>query len=232
MRVFRSQVANPPRPRRPGLRRAAAALAVLVVSAPVSEAATAHFVLEARQPLPISAPALALLRMGEQTILFYPGTAALLAADGELQPIAGGQDRREFGTAYDAGFGYVLGGLAGTQPSAEVWRVGLDAAQLQWTRLASLPAPCRRPAAAVQNGSLFVAGQATAGAAFFLQISTANGAADRLPAPPGLAAVLSLAPQGDALYLAGRDAGGTLRFWRWKHGAWTAACPPPGELLD
>lgn len=232
MRVFRSHGSNPQHRHRPGLRRVAAACAALAVSALGSEAATAHFTLETRRPLATAGSEPAFLRIGEQTILLSPGTAARLTAEGELQPIAGGQDRREFGTAYDAGFGYVLGGLAGTQPAAEVWRVGLHAAQLQWTRLATLPAPCRRPAATVQNGNLFVAGRAPAGAAFFLRISTTSGAVEPLPAPPGLHIVLSLAAHGDALYLAGRDAGGTIHFWRRKQGAWTAAGPPPSELLD
>jgi SSS family transporter len=214
------------------VRRTAAAFAALVLSALGSEAATAHFALEARQPLATAAPAPALLRIGERTILLAPGTAALLATDGKLQRLAGAPDRREFGTAHDAGFGYVLGGLEGTQPSAGVWRVGLDAAQLQWTRLASLPAPCLRPAAAVQNGSLFVAGRTPTGTAFFQRISLASGATENLPVPPDLDTALSLAPQGDSLYLAGRDARAARRFWRWQRGNWTAVRPPPGELRD
>jgi SSS family transporter len=208
-----------------------ATFAALLVTGPISEAATAHLALEARRPLAVTAPPLDLLRIGEQTILVSPGSVAVLSADGTLQPVTGWRNQREFGAAHDAGFGYVLGGLEDSQPTAAVWRVGLDAAQLKWTRLASLPAPCRRPAATVQNGNLFVFGQAPAGTAVFLKISTASGVVENLPVPTGLRVALSLAPLGDALYLAGRDDGGTQRFWRWKLNAWTTACVPSAELL-
>jgi SSS family transporter len=190
----------------------------------------AHLKLEWEHPLAVSQP-VSLLRIAEQVVVVSGGSASLLSADGEAKLIAGGRDLRDFGCAHDALFAYVIGGLSSNQPSAEVWRVGLDAKGLEWTRVAALPAPCPRPAAVINGGELLVVGRPVTGSPFFLRIKTSGGTVERLELPPRFSEARSLGAQGDTLYIAGQNTDGAQRLWRRKNGEWLPGSNPPEELL-
>ena len=190
----------------------------------------AHLKLESERALAASQP-VSLLRIGEQIVLLSDGNASVYSPDGDARPIAGGRDLRDFGVSQDGRFAYVIGGVSSNQPSAHVWRVGLDAKGLEWTHVAALPASCLKPAVTTSGGDLFVAGRTGTDASLFVRVKTSDGTVDRLEPPSHFAGAISLGAQGDALYLAGRDAEGAQRFWRWKDAEWSSASNPPEELL-
>ena len=171
---------------------------------PAPASGTARLQLESERVLAASPP-VGLLRIGEQIVLLSSGNASVLSADGDARPIAGGRDVRDFGTANDAGLAYVIGGLASNQPAAEVWRVGLDAKGLEWTRITALPAPCPKPAAIIIGGDLFVAGRTETGVAFFVRIKMSGGTVEGLEPAPEFKEAKSLGTQGDSLYLGIQD---------------------------
>ena len=192
---------------------------------------TAHLKVESEHTLGAAQP-LSLLRIGEQIVLLAGGTASVFFPNGDLKPIAGGRDVRDFGIAHDAHFAYVVGGLLYNQPSADVWQVSLDAGGLQWTPVAVLPSSGPKPACAVKGGDLFVVGRTVTNSSFFIRIKTSGGQLPELLGPPAqFGDVRSLGAQADALYLAGRDAGGSQRFWRRRNGEWSSVKSPPEELL-
>lgn len=209
---------------------APSARSAAVVPAAARPPVGAHLRLDAEHALTASPP-VSLLRIGERFVMLSGENAAQLTARGEALPIAGGRDARDFAVSCDARFAYVVGGFSSSGPSADVWRVGLGAGGLEWTRTAVLPVPCIRPAAAIRGTDLFVAGRDVAGSWFLVRIDLAGGAVAGMKTPPYLDDARSLAALNDALYLTGKDANGAWRHWRWKDDAWSAARPPPGELL-
>lgn len=190
----------------------------------------AHLQIDSEQALAVSPP-MTLLQLGEQTVLLSGGNASVLTANGEPTPIAGGRLLRDVGSAHDARFAYVIGGNVSDQPSAEVWRVGLDAQGLEWTRTAVLPGPSSQPASVCYGSDLFVAGRTVTGSPFFVSIQMTDGAVEKLELPPQFQDARSLGAQADALYLAGHDTSGALRLWKRNNGAWLSFATPPQELL-
>ena len=187
----------------------------------------AHLKLDWQRALALSPP-LNLLRVGKQAVAVAGTHWVVLSAEGEAKAVAGGRDLRDFGTAYDARFAYVIGGLSSNQPSEEVWRVGLNAQGLEWTRLAALPGACLRPAAVVSGENLFVAGRTDIGFAFFVRVGTGGGTVEHLG---GFNGAVSLGEQGDGLYLVGLDTSGGQRLFQRKNGGWFPGSEPPMELL-
>jgi solute:Na+ symporter, SSS family len=175
-------------------------------------------------------PSVSLLRIGERVVLLSGTNAAVVAADGAPQPVAGGRDLQGCASTADGRFGYVVFGVSSNQPCAEAWRVGLGAGGLEWTRFAALPAPCVSVVAAHQGGDLFVAGRTAAGALCFARIKTDSGLGEAFEPPAGFDKATSLGAQGDGLYLVGRDTTGAQRLWRRKNGAWLPGSNPPEEL--
>jgi SSS family solute:Na+ symporter len=206
------------------------AVSVSDSAAAARRSGVAYLKLESERALAASQP-VSLLRIGEQIVLLSGGNASVLSADGDARPIAGGRDLRDCGISHDARFAYVIGGFSSNQPSAEVWRVGLDANGLGWTGVAALPAPCPKLASTIIGGDLFVVGRTVAGSSFFVRIKTSGGTVERLEPPPHFNEANSLGTQSDALYIAGHDTNGAQRLWRRKNGAWFAASNPPEELL-
>jgi SSS family transporter len=200
-------------------------------SANLAVETTVRLELASTRELAIAAP-LKFLRIGEQHIAIAGGAAVLLSAEGETKAIAGWRELPDWTGASDAHHGYVIAAGGSERSPAEVWRLGLNPGGLTWERLGVLPVSCARPVAAVQGGDLYVVGQGANGAPVCLRLRLADGHSEVLAAPPQLQAAGSLGAQGNALYLAGRDAGGEARLWRWKNQAWLPAGGPAGELLE
>jgi solute:Na+ symporter, SSS family len=206
---------------------------VAIALAPVARleaAATARLEIQSEWAVETSRP-VSLLRIGAQPVLLSPARALKLAPDGEVSPIPGGRDLRDFGSAFDDRSAFIAGGRVSGQPSDQVWRIQLASFGLEWASLAALPAPCVNPALALLGDSLFAIGQAAGnGAAFFVRINKTSGAADSLDLPLDLGDPLSLGAQAGNLYLLGRDDNGALRLWRRENTAWVRlrTIPPEG----
>jgi len=179
----------------------------------------------------LAAPSpIALFRIGEQLIVFSTAGAWLVAPTGEVRPMAGGRDRRDFGVVSARDGAFLVGGLAAGQPSAEVWRLTLDGEVLDWALAATLPAPCVAPACVLAGSDLLAAGRAGRGEPFLVRIPGPGGRPEVMALPPRLAEPVSLGVQGEELFLAGRDAEGVQRFWGRELGRWSPRAPPP-EIL-
>lgn len=176
-------------------------------------------------------PPVSLLRIGEQVVLLAGGSASVISVGGDASPIAGGRDLGDCGIACDARFAYAAGGSISNQPSAGVWRVGIEGKGLEWSRVGTLPAACAKPALTMSGGELFVAGQTDMGEGFFARIKADGGAGESLALPPEFKRAVSLGAQGDGLYLVGQDSKDDVRLWRRKGGAWLAGKSPPEALL-
>lgn len=116
--------------------------------------------------------------------------------------------------------------------SRDVWRVSLDSGRLRWDRIAELPSPGIKPACAVVGGDLFVVGHAPKHSPFFIKVKTSGGTAEPVELPADFGEPISLGAHDDALYLAGRDADGALRFWQGKDSGWNSRSPPPEDLVS
>lgn len=167
-----------------------------------------------------------LLRAGGEILVLGDQAAWRIGPDGDLRAVAGRAAPRDCGTAQDARFGWVVGGVESNRPSALVWRVAFGAAGLEWTRLAELPEACTSPAAVVAERELLVVGRGSTGAPFGARIRLDGGAVETLDLPAELAEPLALAAQANALLLLGRDAGGAQQFWRRTDGTWTRLRSP------
>lgn len=172
----------------------------------------------------------ALLRASGELVVVAGDAAWRVATDGSLRAVKSRRAPQEFGTAHDARFGWVIGGVESNQLSARVWRVALGTTDLEWTQVAALPEPCALPAAAVFEGALIVAGRGPAGGVFGARVQPESGAVESFALPSELAQPLGLAAQSRAVVLAGRDTAGALRLWRWEDGKWSSLRAPPFAL--
>lgn len=193
--------------------------------------ATSASAIDGTHPLALRPP-LTPLFIRQRLILLADDGAREVNVDGSLQAVQGGRAIRGAGIAGDGAFAYVAGGLVDGQPSDAVWRVDLDAGGLQWKRIATLPMPLPRAAAAVNSAGLFVVSCEIDASLLFVRVQPTTGAIETLLLPADFKTARSLGAQSDSLYLVGSATSGEQRCWRRKDNTWTAAAHPPGEIAN